>query len=360
MYFSAAAGGAFHIWRQRFPKGEPEQLTDGPSEEEGIAVAPDGRSLITSAGIRRNSIGLIEPEGERQISVEEYAFSPVASVDGERVYFLSRAGAARRAVNAGNLIVTSLRSGAREPLLPGHSMAHFDLSADDSVIVFVSASDDASQRGVWLAPLDRSGAPRRVYDGATERAFFDPAQNIYFLAADGPRRYLHRLRSPDYSASERIHPDRVYYIFSISPDGEWVIVGALPGQGEGIQEIAISTRGQPPRMICSYCGGGAGPARILAPPLSWTRDGRTLLASAQFVSQEYWMGASFTVAIPVRPGAMLPDLPIGGIESVRDYTSQKGARIIQQKNVLPGATSDQLFTYQPTTLRNLYRLQLPD
>jgi hypothetical protein len=45
---------------------------------------------------------------------------------------------------------------------------------------------------------------------------------------------------------------------------------------------------------------------------------------------------------------------------VRDYTSQKGARIIQQKNVLPGATADQLFTYQPTTLRNLYRLQLPD
>ena len=29
-------------------------------------------------------------------------------------------------------------------------------------------------------------------------------------------------------------------------------------------------------------------------------------------------------------------------------------------NVLPGATADQLFTYQPTTLRNLYRLQLPD
>ena len=72
------------------------------------------------------------------------------------------------------------------------------------------------------------------------------------------------------------------------------------------------------------------------------------------------MGASFTVAIPVRPGAMLPDLPSGGIESVRDYTGQKGARVIRHKNVLPGATSDQLFTYRLSTLRNLYRLQLPD
>src|SRR5271166_2645070 len=51
MYFSADAGDGFHIWSQRFPDGAPEQLTFGPTEEEGIAVSPDGHSLVTSAGI---------------------------------------------------------------------------------------------------------------------------------------------------------------------------------------------------------------------------------------------------------------------------------------------------------------------
>ena len=45
MYFSADAGDGFHIWRQRFPKGVPEQITFGPTEEEGIAVAPDGHGF---------------------------------------------------------------------------------------------------------------------------------------------------------------------------------------------------------------------------------------------------------------------------------------------------------------------------
>ena len=51
MYFSADRGDGYHIWRERFPNGVPEQLTLGPTEEEGIAVSPDGRSLVTSAGI---------------------------------------------------------------------------------------------------------------------------------------------------------------------------------------------------------------------------------------------------------------------------------------------------------------------
>lgn len=358
MYFSSNAGGAFHIWRQRFPSGEPEKLTHGPTEEEGIAVARDGRSLITSAGVRHNSIWLIDPAGNRQISVEQFAFNPVASADAERVYFLSRAGTGSQAVAVGNLVVTTLGSGAREQLLPGHAMVHFDLSADDRSVVFVSRSDDASRRGIWLAPLDRSAPPRRVFTGETHRAFLDPAGNIYFLAVDGPRRYLHRLRAPDHAVSERIHPDGVLFIFSVSPDGEWVVAAAPRPSGEGLQEIAISTRGLPPRIICSYCGQGAGPARTLAPPLSWTRDGRTLLVSVQYTSQAYWMGAAHTLAIPVAPGAALPELPPGGITSAQDYEGLPGARTIPHKNVLPGATADQLFFFEATTLRNLYRLEL--
>ena len=51
MYFAAYVDGHNHIWQQRFPTGGPEQITSGPTEEDGIAVDPDGHSLITSLGV---------------------------------------------------------------------------------------------------------------------------------------------------------------------------------------------------------------------------------------------------------------------------------------------------------------------
>src|ERR1700745_868854 len=36
MYFSADAGDGYHLWRQGFPRGKPEQMTFGPTEEEGL------------------------------------------------------------------------------------------------------------------------------------------------------------------------------------------------------------------------------------------------------------------------------------------------------------------------------------
>ena len=68
MYFTSNAGGANHIWRQRFPDGQPEQVTSGPTEEEGIAMAPDGRSFVTAVALRTLRYGFTTAGGERQIS----------------------------------------------------------------------------------------------------------------------------------------------------------------------------------------------------------------------------------------------------------------------------------------------------
>ncbi len=56
MYFSLKAGGSFHAWRQRFADGQPDQLTSGPTDEEGIAMAPDGRSFITAVALKQSSV----------------------------------------------------------------------------------------------------------------------------------------------------------------------------------------------------------------------------------------------------------------------------------------------------------------
>jgi eukaryotic-like serine/threonine-protein kinase len=93
MYFSAKVGGRSHLWRQRLSGGVPEQITTGPTEEEGVAVAPDGRSLITALGIRRSSIWMHDRNGERAVVAEGFARLPRLSRDGSHLFFLLRPAA---------------------------------------------------------------------------------------------------------------------------------------------------------------------------------------------------------------------------------------------------------------------------
>ena len=56
MYLSANTGDGYHIWRQRFPDGTPEQVTSGATEEQGLSFAPDGRSFVTSVGQSQSTL----------------------------------------------------------------------------------------------------------------------------------------------------------------------------------------------------------------------------------------------------------------------------------------------------------------
>ncbi len=359
MYFTANTGSGFHVWRQRHPDGQPQQLTHGPTEEEGIAMAPDGKSFVTAAGVRLNSIRLMNDAGEQPVSDEGFALLPKASKDGKRVFFLSLPGGGGGAYQSGSLVAVTLASGAREEVLPEQLIAHFDLSQDDRQLLFVAAPNDQAKQGLWIAQLDRSQAPRRVFAGQTDRAVFDPAGNIYFAQTEGHVRTLHRLRAPEYTANERVSPDELFHLFSISPDGEWVIAISTVANQSGGRLVAISTRGLATRVLCAFCSGGGGPARMNAPSISWTRDGRLFLVSAQYISAGAVTGPRVTVAVPLRAGQALPDLPVAGISSIDDYLRIPGARKIPNPNVFPGASPDQLFSYASTVIRNLYRVRIP-
>jgi dipeptidyl aminopeptidase/acylaminoacyl peptidase len=87
IYLSLHTGTNFHIWRQRFPDGEAKQITSGPTEEEGMAFAPEGRSLITAVGLRQRSVYVHDSHGDRQISLEGYAYMPSMSTDGKKIYY---------------------------------------------------------------------------------------------------------------------------------------------------------------------------------------------------------------------------------------------------------------------------------
>src|SRR5260370_30116307 len=155
MYFSSDSGGAFHTWRQRFPDGQPEQITSGPTEEQGLAMAPDGRSFITAVGLAQSSIWLHDGAGDRQISLEGYAVAPKFTPDGKRLLYQVRKGA------ASELWVAELDSGRSEPLLPGFAVAlrgagaegSYDISPDGRQVV-VTSPDSVGKLRLWLAPPD--------------------------------------------------------------------------------------------------------------------------------------------------------------------------------------------------------------
>ena len=102
------------------PRGVPEQMTFGPTQEEGIAVSPDARMLVTSAGIRESTVWVHDSRGDRQISGEGFAIVPglgfagggdvrsVFSPDGRGCFICAKEG---RAYKSGELWAAALDSG---------------------------------------------------------------------------------------------------------------------------------------------------------------------------------------------------------------------------------------------------------
>src|SRR6195256_236887 len=114
IYLSVHTEDNFHVWRERFPEGTPEQITSGPTEEEGIALAPDGRSLITSIGLRQRIVSIHNATGDRQVSLEGYAYLPTISPGGDKLYYRILRGGTSPFLGASEMWTADLDS-ARHP-----------------------------------------------------------------------------------------------------------------------------------------------------------------------------------------------------------------------------------------------------
>jgi eukaryotic-like serine/threonine-protein kinase len=156
MYFAANAGGGSHLWRQRFPDGLAEQITFGATEESGTAVAPDGKSLITSIGSQQSTVWVHGRDGEQQISSEGFAYLPSLSRDGRKLYYLVRSNTGKL-VSGGELWSADLSSGHKEHLLPGILVNRYSVSPDGKRLVFTRT--DRGHSSIWTWPFDRYSSP---------------------------------------------------------------------------------------------------------------------------------------------------------------------------------------------------------
>ena len=344
MYFTVTVEGRSHIWRQHFPEGELEQITFGPTEEDGLAVEPDGRALITSVGVHESAIWIHDGNGDRPLSSEGEvvgqhstpAFSPDVSV----LYYLLRRGEQ----SSTELWRTMVDSGKSEAVFPGVSMTAFDISADGKQVVYTTpASDEKTQ--LWVAPLDRSMPASKVNIPGARSPHFGEHGVILFQQTEGSSDYLEQI-NPDGSHRSKVSRYPIAEFQGVSPSRHWAVVNlARAPESNRPAIMAIPLDGGFPRRICaSYC----------IP--RWSTDGKFLFVQVEEPSRT---GPGRSLAILVSPGENLSNLPPGGIAPLAEPSLVQGAESVARAYLVPGKDPKQYAWVDTTIHRNLYRISLP-
>ena len=336
MYFSVAVDGASHLWRQRFPNGAPEPLTSGSAtEEEGVAVAPDGASLITSVGRRQSSVWLHDPRGERLLSAEGFAFDPSLSPDGTRVYYLLRRTGTPGIVE---LMMVDIASGRTDRLLPDHSVLDYDISRDERQVVFTTTGSDGA-REVWMSWLDRRSAPRQIARQADQAVFAD-AGRIIFRSLEGHVNFIDRV-SADGKTRQRVTTVPVVELRDVSPDGHWVV--ALSARGDNLTPtVAIPVDGGSAGLICDESCRTA-----------WSPDGKRF-----FVWKGFFAGRRPLVIAPIPAGRTFPEFPSDNRAGVEAWAALPGAETVEQDDFIPTVDPATFLFTKSDELRNLFRIPL--
>jgi len=340
MYLGSDAGGhGFHIWRQAFPDGVPQQLTTGPTEEEGVAMAPDGRSFISSVGNSERIAWVHDQRGDRQISSEGYVFDVQLSPDGNSLFWLAARGRSDTD-RGGELWISDLHSGQTSKGLSGITMASFTLSPDGKRMAYDSR-DESGKHRIWLASLDHRFTPRQIGSGAWPT--YAPSGRIYFQPSEGDVDYLYRMND-DGTQQEKMLPEPIIYLQAVSPDERFVAVRRATKEEDSPTAIEIlPLAGGPAVRVCAdWCS------------VEWTRDGKNL-----YFQRPAMKGSSQwrTYVIPLSRGNV-PSFPAKGVQSDKDLPNLAALQFVDER-IYPGPNSS-IYSFSKHTSRwNLYRIPVP-
>ena len=343
MYLAANTGSGYHIWRQRFPNGAPEQVTSGATEEQGISVAPDGKSFVTSVGESQSTLWVHDSGRERQITYEGYSYLPSFSSDRKRLYYLQRSKTNSRFVS-GELWETELETGKQQRLLPDFLMEHYDISPDGKQAIFITA-DGSGHAPLWIGATDGSSSPRRLSDQDCIRALFAPDGDVFFVGGQAGAMYLQTIKA-DGTGLHKVMPNRAVFVYDISPDSKWVAAWV------GMNVNVYSTAGGSSMPVCTGCASGGAEDRGVTPPLiSWSRDGKLIYLFSERILRTY--------SIPLPSGAVLPPFPTGGLQLSDVEGSLPAAHAIGPPRAFM-SSDPSVFAYPiVTTHRNIYRIPVP-
>jgi len=345
IYVSANPGGRFHIWRQRFPGGTPEQVTSGPTEEDGVAMAADGRSFLTSVGTRYSTIWIHDAKGEHQMSSEGEAFATTLSRDGTKLFYLKKNGQN----DVAELWSTDLATGRSDRVVPGYGIdatlpgyyASFAVTEDGSTVAFVK-KDEKEVAHLWIASTDHRSSPQQLESLENEdEPMFLPNGDLVYRASEDGKNYIYTRRK-DGSGRKVLISQPILDLTAVSPDGRWIAV--LQKDDEDLDHpyrtLAYSTTSGSAELICAACF------------LSWSVDGKYL--SLQFRPP---FDSVQSYLLPVSGERGLPELPPQGLSGPEDL--EKSSRAIVLPIGVDSVLGPEKYSYTVTNIqRNIYRIPI--
>ena len=340
MYFDSDAGSkGHHIWRQAFPDGVPQQITSSLGEEEGIAMAPDGRSLVTSVGTSERSVWVHDKDGDRQVSSQGYSHTPRLSSDGRRVFYLV-SDYASQLDHGGELWTFDLATGQSSKVLPGITMLFFSLSPDDKQVVFETV-DAGKQHHFWISSTERRFAPRQISSTSSlYLPMYSHSGRVYYMSSQDGRVYLYRMNE-DGTHQEKISTEAILGLSAISQDERFASVRRpLSREDKWWEADAVPLAGGPSIPLCSgWCDVG------------WSRDGKVM-----YFYWDSFTGNTRTYVVPIVHGTDLPKLPKSGFQSEQELRAV--ATQVLEGAISPGPDMSHYTFSKQTSHSNLYRVPL--
>ena len=347
LYLNSNAGGAFHIWRQRFPQGKPAQVMFGPTQEEGIWIDPTGKSLLTSAGITNDQVWVHDVRGERpvvsegSVSIDIATHAPVHafSPDGRKLFYLLNRPTSQKL--APELWETNLDTDSSQPVLPGVKVTGYDVAPDGQRLAY--ASPDATGKArLWIARLDHRSPPRQVTELQADNPCIAGDGTLFFRGVENRFNFVYRLDNQ--SKSQKVVPMPIISLRGCSADARWLLVAVTwPDPQVPRMWVAYPVSGGQPLPICAFCWP------------QWSRDGRILY---------FWFGLpgsghaahANTYALPIPAGSPVPKMPVGGITEVN--VSGLPVLHVYEPGIHPGPDSSTYAFIRSTAERNIYRIPL--
>jgi eukaryotic-like serine/threonine-protein kinase len=354
---STARGDTTHIWRARFPDGAPEQITSSPTGESGLAILPDGKSLITSVGTDQGTVWLHDERGDRQISSEGYASFPYINGQGTWLTYLQQdrkkhpgsIGQSTRQPET-KLISMDLRTGVSRELFEGPDVGDYCIPPNGREL-FYAARDYKNRVHLWAVPIDHSLPPKRITPEETDDSnimCLDSGDVAFTRRENNGLKLVYRIK-PDGSGMQKVFPTPVVDVAAMDPDGNWMAADVKSEDGILGRVMIYNVHNGIGKQICDFCA-----------PM-WSPDSKRLYISFALVAKGDSKDRGQTYVIPWKTGSNLDALPPGGTRTEADVA--KVAAIVtaarQAQGFAPGP-SPNIYAYsRRTTQRNLYRVTLP-
>ncbi|HUB02855.1 MAG TPA: protein kinase [Terriglobales bacterium] len=344
----------FHIWRMKFPNGAAQQLTSGPTQEEGVAIAPDGRSLITSVGTEQGSVWVHDANGDRQVSGEGFAFFPYLNRDGTRLTYLLQSHQNHPGADASHqsletrLIRMDMKTGDTTEMFSGPDVGDYCITPDEKQLFYVARGTDR-RKHIWAVPADHARPPRQISPNDTtddNLSCLDDGSVVFSRGETGSTR-AYRMK-PDGGEAQPIMRLSLFSVAAVSPDGQWLAGWQRIGDGAPILTLFNLQDGFQ-RQLCDYC------------TALWSADNKNLYISFAFLSKSDAKDRGQTYVLPWKPRSSQQALPKSDTRVEADIA--KIAAVVtaarQADGFAPGP-SPEVYAYSRVDVqRNLYRIPLP-